>query len=283
VDLVLYSNPAGYEGYMGRWSLALAPSFLRFACLREPRSLLDLGCGTGSLMRAAAQCFPRARLVGMDPVLGYLTHARATVGRVRAGFVAGLVEQVPFADGAFDYCLSLLLLQEIRDRGLALSEMHRVTREGGIVAACQWDFRRGMPMSVAIREVLNVVVPDVCKSLGKRRAAAFGSEAELRQHWEAAGLADVATARLVAGLSYASFDDLWQPLLSGSTPVSAAVAALRPEAREEVHRRLRERLLCKSRDGSFSLEAEAFAVRGRVVRGADRGTCSEGGAAGGTS
>jgi len=95
-----------------------------------------------------------------------------------------------------------------------------------------------MPMSAAIREVLNVVVPDVCKSLGKRQAAAFGSEAELRQHWEAAGLADVETARLVTRLSYVSFDDLWRPLLSGSTPVSAAVAALQPEAREEVHRRL---------------------------------------------
>jgi SAM-dependent methyltransferase len=202
----------------------------------------------------------------MDPVLAYLVHARTIVGRGRVDFVVGLVEQTPFADAAFDCCLSLLLLQEIRDRKLALSEMRRVTGQGGIVAACQWDFRHGMPMLIAIREVLNAVVPEVCEGLSKRQASAFASESELRQHWEAAGLADVETARLATTLSYASFDHLWQPLSGGSTPVSATVAALPPAAREEVHRRLRERLLGESRDGSFSLQAEAFAVRGRVGR-----------------
>jgi ubiquinone/menaquinone biosynthesis C-methylase UbiE len=262
----LYSNPAGYEGYMGRWSMALAPSFLRFACVREPTSLLDLGCGTGSLLRAAAQSLPRARLVGMDPVPDYLAYARAKVGRGRAAFVVGLVEQIPFAHGAFDACLSLLLLQEIRDRTAALSEMHRVTGRGGIVAACQWDFGHGLPMLIAIREALKLAAPEVYGGLGGHQASAFASEAELRQHWEAAGLADVRTARLVATLSYASFDDLWQPLLSGSTPATTAVATLPPDTRHEVHRQLRERLLGRSRDGSFSLQAEAFAVRGRAVR-----------------
>jgi ubiquinone/menaquinone biosynthesis C-methylase UbiE len=248
---------------MGRWSMALAPTFLRFACSCEPGALLDMGCGTGSLMRTAARCFPRARLIGMDPVASYLRHARATVAPERADFVVGFVEQMPFADGMFDCCLSLLLLQEIREREPALREMRRVTRDGGIVAACQWDFGRGMPMSLAIREVLSVVVPDVCERLGRRQSTAFTSEAELRQHWEAAGFADVETTRLVTTLSYASFDDLWQPLLSGSTPVTAAVAALPSDACDEVHRRLRERFLGERPDSSFSLRAEAFAVPGR--------------------
>jgi ubiquinone/menaquinone biosynthesis C-methylase UbiE len=261
----LYGNPAGYERYMGRWSMALAPTFLRFACSGEPGAVLDLGCGTGSLTRAAASSFSRARLVGMDPVLGYLAYARTTVAPDRADFVVGLVEQMPFADGIFDCCLSLLLLQEIRAREPALREMRRVTRDGGIVAACQWDFRHGMPMLVAIREVLSVVVPDVYERLSKRQATAFASEAELRQHWEAAGLADVETARLATTLPYASFDDLWQPLIGGSTPVTAAVAGLPPEAREQVRRRLRMRLVSGGRNGAFSLRAEAFAVRGRSI------------------
>jgi hypothetical protein len=83
---------------------------------------------------------------------------------------------------------------------------------------------------------------------------------------EAAGPADVETARLAATISYASFDDLWQPLLTGSTPVTAAVAAIQADARDEVRRQLKERLLGKRGDGSFSLQAEAFAVRGRVGR-----------------
>jgi hypothetical protein len=148
--------------------------------------------------------------------------------------------------------------------------MRRVTRQGGIVAACQWDFGHGMPMLAAIREVLHEVSPEAYDSLGTRQTSPFASEAELREHWEAAGLADVETARLVTTRTYASFDDLWQPLRSGSTPVSAAVAALPSQAREKVHRRLRERLLGNRRGGSFFLQAEAFAVRGRVGRQAKR-------------
>jgi ubiquinone/menaquinone biosynthesis C-methylase UbiE len=107
---------------------------------------------------AAAEIFPRARFIGMDPVPDYLAYARATVDDGRADFVVGVVEQIPFADGAFDCCLSLLLLQDIRDRAAALSEMHRVTGQGGIVAACQWDCGQGMPMLIAIREVLKLLL-----------------------------------------------------------------------------------------------------------------------------
>jgi ubiquinone/menaquinone biosynthesis C-methylase UbiE len=259
----LYGNPAGYERYMGRWSMTLAPAFLRFACLREPSALLDMGCGTGSLVRAAAVSFPRAWLVGMDAVPDYLLHAKGTMVSGQAQFIAGLVEQMPFADGIFDGCLSLLLLQEIRERGPALHEMRRVTQPGAVVAACQWDFDHGMPLSTAIREALQAVAPYMGENLGKRQSGAFASEAELQEHWEGAGLAEVETTRLVVTQSYTGFEDLWLPLLSGSTPVTAAVAALPPEAREEVRRRLRERFLGEGGDGAFSLRAEAFAVRGR--------------------
>jgi SAM-dependent methyltransferase len=205
----------------------------------------------------------------MDAVPDYLVHAKGTMVSGQAQFIAGLVEQMPFADGIFDGCLSLLLLQEIRERGPALHEMRRVTLPGAVVAACQWDFDHGMPLSTAIRDALQAVAPDMGENLGKRQSGAFASEAELQEHWEGAGFAEVATTRLVVTLSYASFDDLWQPLLSGSTPVTAAVAALPPEAREQVRRRLRERLVGAGRDGGFSLRAAAFAVRGRSIgRGA---------------
>jgi len=126
----LYSNPAAYESYMGRWNMTLAPAFLRFACSREPSALLDIGCGTGSLLRAAAASFPQTRLVGVDAVPDYLVHARGAMASGQAQLIAGLVEQMPFADGIFDCCLSLLLLQEIRERGPALHEMRRVTPAG---------------------------------------------------------------------------------------------------------------------------------------------------------
>lgn len=259
----MYSNPAGYESYMGRWSARLAPSFLRFACAEEPRFMLDVGCGTGSLIRAAATSFSRSRLAGLDPYGPYLVHARATMSAGRAQFVTGRIEALPFADGTYDHCLSLLVLQEIRDRARAMSEMRRVTRHGGIVATCQWDFGEGMPMIAAVREAVKAIAPSHYDS-NCGTGNAFTSLIELRRQWSSAGLEDIETARLGVTLSYASFVDFWSPLLSGSTAMTTLVATLPSDAREAVRRRLKETIVGGSRDRSFSLTAQAFAIRGRA-------------------
>src|SRR5437667_10013881 len=115
-----YGNAAGYDGYMGRWSLKLARSFVRFACPEPPEAALDVGCGTGSLLRAMAAEFPDCRLFGLDPSVDYLVFAGTKTGP--AIFVAAEVEALPFAQGAFDHCLSLLVLQDIRDQAGALRE-----------------------------------------------------------------------------------------------------------------------------------------------------------------
>ena len=262
----MYGNPAAYESYMGHWSAALAPSFLYFACTVPPTSFLDVGCGTGSLLRAAAVTFPHSRLVGVDPVASYVGHARSTMACGRTALVAGAVERLPFADGAFDHCLSLLVLQEFQDRALALGEMHRVTRRDGVVAAAQWDFGRGMPMIAALRRALEAIVPRNDEGMNSGSAHAFATEDELRRHWEAAGFAEVETVRLAVTVSYGSFTDFWQPVLGGSTPATAAVASLPVPAQDAVRRHLRRTFLDGRRDGAFALNAEAFAVRGRVDR-----------------
>ena len=47
-------NPANYEQSMGRWSSRLAPLRIQFATIEEASSILDVGCGTGSLSFAPA-------------------------------------------------------------------------------------------------------------------------------------------------------------------------------------------------------------------------------------
>jgi ubiquinone/menaquinone biosynthesis C-methylase UbiE len=260
----LYSNAAGYESYMGRWSARLAPDFLRFACSKEPKFMLDVGSGTGSLIRAATINVPLSRVVGLDPYFPYLLHASATTGSSHAEFVTGRIEALPFADGTFDHCLSLLVLQEIEDRAQAMSEMYRVTSRDGIVAACQWDFGEGMPVIAAVRAAIKAIAPSLYESTNSGTGRAFASLAELQQYWTSAGLEDIETTLLTVTLSYENFADFWSPLLSGSTPMTALVASLPSDAREAVSRRLRETLIGGNRDCSFSLTAQAFAIRGRA-------------------
>jgi len=257
-----YGNAAGYDGYMGRWSLKLARSFVRFACPEPPEAALDVGCGTGSLLRAMAAEFPDCRLFGLDPSVDYLVFAGTKTGP--AIFVAADVEALPFAQGAFDHCLSLLVLQDIRDQAGALREICRVTCRGGIVAACQWDFAHGMPMIAAVHQAVEAVAPELYRSSRSKAGRAFATLAELRLHWASGGLREIATAELPVTLRFADFTDFWLPVLSASTPTTALVASLPADARDAVSLRLRRVLLGSGPDGSFSLTAHAFAVRGRT-------------------
>ena len=144
-----YGDAPGYDAYMGHWSTALARPFLQFADLRQPASLLDIGCGTGNLLAAASGVFPGARLVGVDPSPALLGTARKRPELAGIDLLEGSAEALPFDDATFDACLSLLVLQEFADRPGTLREMRRVTRRGGVVAACQWDFER-MPVIAAL-------------------------------------------------------------------------------------------------------------------------------------
>ena len=156
------------------------------------------------------------------------------------------------------------MLQDIRDQAGALREICRVTCRGGIVAACQWDFAHGMPMISAVHQAVEAVAPELYRSSRSKAGRAFATLAELRLHWASGGLREIATAELPVTLRFADFTDFWLPVLSASTPTTALVASLPADARDAVSLRLRRVLLGSGPDGSFSLTAHAFAVRGRT-------------------
>ena len=103
---------------MGRWSAALAPLFLRFALSKAPHSLLDVGVGTGSLLKAAARLFPQMHLTGIDPSPVLLRRAFSAPELATADLQEAFAENLPFPPHNFDACLSLLVLQEFPIRPL---------------------------------------------------------------------------------------------------------------------------------------------------------------------
>ena len=256
-----YGNAEGYDSYMGRWSAALAPVFLDFASLSRPMSLLDVGSGTGNLLAAATTALPGTRLVGVDPSQALLRKARARPELAEATFIEGRAEALPFAVGVFDGCFSLLVLQEFPDRLAALREMRRVTRPGGIVAACVWDFSR-MPVIASLVEAIKAVDPDAGAGLSTNSPLQVPDEARLTQDWIDAGLGEVLAGRIVVGSVFLNFNEFWHPLLSGSTPSTLTLAALPEPDRARVKSAMRKRFAAKP--GGFSVVAEALVVRGRV-------------------
>jgi ubiquinone/menaquinone biosynthesis C-methylase UbiE len=258
-----YGDAAGYDAYMGSWSRALAPLLLDFAVPRRPVSLLDIGCGTGNLLAAAAGLFPEARLVGVDPSAALLRKARARVELAGAELLDGAAEGLPFPDADFDGCLSLLVLQEFADRFGTLREMRRVTRPGGVVAACQWDFAR-MPVIAALVDAIAAIDPDMSERLATRSPTLLNDEAELVAAWTGAGFGDVTAVRVAVVRRYRDFDDLWTSLLGGSTPSTLILAALPANERETVRMRMQARFHVASPGIELAVTAEALMVRGRA-------------------
>lgn len=251
-----YRDAFGYDGYMGRWSAALAPLFLRYALCEKPRTVLDVGVGTGSLLVAVAVSFPEAQLAGIDPSPALLRRAGSIGLLAGADLREAFAENLPFAENSFDACLSLLVLQEFPDLSAVLSQMKRVTRLGGVVAACQWQFER-MPVIVALLDAIAAVDS---RALPGRSKRLYQDETELAAAWKDNGFADVSAGRIQVTRTYRNFDELWAPLLTGPTPSTMALSALPEEKRNAVRASMQSRLAAGA--GPFSLTAEALAVKG---------------------
>src|SRR5512135_54223 len=94
-----------------------------------PQVILDIGCGTGRLLRKAALRWPGARLVGVDPAEGMIAQARQrTPG---AEFYVSAVETLSLPESAVDLALSTVSFHHWFDQALALRQVAKVLRPGG--------------------------------------------------------------------------------------------------------------------------------------------------------
>jgi SAM-dependent methyltransferase len=247
---------------MGRWSRRLAPLLVRFAGVREGDSVLDVGAGTGALAAAIASHAPTARVTGIDPAEAYVASSQATFGNERIRFEVGDGQHLRFDDATFDRVLSMLVINFIPDPHKALHEMRRVTRRGGTVAAAVWDYSAGMQMLRAFWDEAITLRPGDDKK--DERHMSLTGRGQLAALWRGQELQDVVEETLTFEMRFSSFDDYWTPFTQKQGPAGAFVAGLSDTQRDDLQRRLRQRLLGDEPDRPFALSAAAWAVRGTV-------------------
>ena len=129
------ARAGGYEGgWLGRLHQQIADrtAELALAVAPGPRRILDVGCGTGYLLRELAGRCPQAvELVGVDPAGGMIAAARAAGGDDRLRYVEGTAEGLPFAEGSFDLVVSTTSFDHWADQQAGLAECARVLVPGG--------------------------------------------------------------------------------------------------------------------------------------------------------
>ena len=114
----------------GQWG----PALLDAAGLRVGDRVLDVGCGTGTLARAAQR--RSAVATGIDVNEGMLAVARRVDPEVE--WRQGAAEELPFATGSFEVVVCSFALMFLADRRAALEEMRRVLVPGGAVVLSTW-------------------------------------------------------------------------------------------------------------------------------------------------
>jgi ubiquinone/menaquinone biosynthesis C-methylase UbiE len=256
----MFRAPADvYDRFIGRYGAHLAAELIAFARVEGGMRALDVGCGPGALTTALADRLGAANVSGADPSEPFAEACRARIPE--AEIVVASAEELPFPDAAFDAALSQLVVNFMHDAEAGVREMTRVTRPGGIVASCVWDYGGEMTLLRAFWNAAREVEPE-------RGAAAdeavmrWSAEGELAELWRSAGLDDVRFGPLTARAAYAGFEDLWAPIPTGVAPAGAFCTSLDDDGQTALHDAFRRRLGVG--DEPFELTARAWAVAGIV-------------------
>jgi len=247
-----------YDRLMGRYAVELAPALIEFAGVEPGMSAVDVGCGPGALAAALVERLGADCVSAAEPSEPFAEACRSRLPGVEV-VVAG-AESLPFPDGAFDVALSQLVVNFMGDAEAGVHEMTRVTRPGGIVASCVWDYADGMTVLRAFWDAARDVEPEGGAAADEGVVMRWCAEGELAELWRAAGLHDVRFGSLVVRAAYTGFDDAWSPFTAGIAPSGAFYKSLSDERRAQLRDAYRRRLGVG--DGPFELTARAWAVAG---------------------
>ena len=241
-----------YDRFMGRFSRLLSQQMADLAGVRAGQRALDVGCGPGALTSVLVDRLGAASVSAVDPSEPFVEAALARHPGADVRLAAA--EDLPYPAEAFDVAIAQLVVHFMSNPVGGLVEMARVTRSGGVVAACVWDHAGEQgPLGLfwdAARE-LDPSVKDESQLAGAR-------EGHLVELFRAAGLREVEGSTVAADLEMSDFDTWWEPYTQGVGPAGAYVARLDPPQQDALRERCRARLPT----GPFTIAARAWAARG---------------------
>ena len=133
-----------------------------------PRCIIDVGCGTGRLLRAASVRWPEAQLFGVDPAEQMVSVANRLNPNVT--FRLASAESLPFSDQTADLVLTSLSFHHWANQTKGLQEIARVLRPGGLFTLADHDL------------LLLKLFGEKVKSRNQIRELMIGAGLTVRQH-----------------------------------------------------------------------------------------------------
>lgn len=242
--------PEAYGRFMGRYAEPLAEVFVAFAGTGHSDRVLDVGCGPGAL--TAHLLTVGAEVTAIDPSPPFIDAIRARFPGVDVR--RGTAEELPYETATFDAALAQLVVHFMTDPVEGIRQMARVTRPGGVVAACVWDGQKGAlaPFWTAVH-LLDPAAEDEALSAGARMG-------QLAHLFDAAGLREVREQSIEVDVVHSTFQQWWEPYTFGVGPAGQYVRRLDDDGRARLEATAHEIM----GEGPFTVRALAWAARGTV-------------------
>jgi ubiquinone/menaquinone biosynthesis C-methylase UbiE len=220
------------------WALDLAE-------LRADEHIGDIGCGNGLHLAELRRREHRGVVAGLDLSPGMLAAARS---RSHAAFIAGDAQRLPFAGASFDCVLAMHMLYHVPDRDLAISEIRRVLRPGGVALALTNSQRHLEELNALVGSVLHAITGADPTALHAylRFSSESGAE-ELQRHFTAVDRHDARSELVVTEV---------QPIVDYVASMGSVGAPIRGDAGpvlREVEQRVRALI---EADGAFRIRTD---------------------------
>lgn len=243
-------SPEAYARFMGRYAEPLAGVFAAFAGVNAGDRVLDVGCGPGALTAQLRSV--GAEVAAIDPSPPFIDALRTRFSDVDARL--GIAEKLPYDTGTFDAALAQLVVHFMTEPVIGLRQLARVTRRGGVVAACVWDGPTGA--LAPFWEAVHTIDPDA-----EDEALLSGAHrGHLTELFVAADLIGVQEDSISVDVVHPTFEEWWEPYTFGVGPAGDYVQGLDDDARDRLKSAARDRL----GPGPFTVTATAWAARGTV-------------------
>ena len=147
------------QGHFDRWSETYEHSLMQWllfdrlhrAILKRlpisyfPTAILDIGCGTGRLIRRMQACWPTATFIGIDASEGMVSVAHNLTRE--ATFYQASAEHFPLKATSVDLVTTTMSFHHWSDQAQGVSETCRVLRQGGFFVLADTNIGHGSPLS----------------------------------------------------------------------------------------------------------------------------------------
>jgi ubiquinone/menaquinone biosynthesis C-methylase UbiE len=256
-----WTSGAHYDRWMGRWSRLLAQEFVSWLAAPAGLRWIDVCCGSGIVSETLVERAAPQSIVGVDASAQQIEFAREHRAHPNVSFETGDAMALRFPEASFDVAVCGLGLNYIPNPGRGLQEFKRVVSSGGTIAVYVWDYAGG---AVFVRKFWDaaIAVDSEAASFDQAQRFPMCSQQGLRKLFEEAGLEDLREHALEVVTRFTSFDDYWEPLLTGQGSAPNYLATRNEQIKTAIRDRLRTTLPTNPQ-GAIEMPARAWAIRAR--------------------